>query len=100
MTKRRGSFLLASGIRSFSESYTRARNRGTSAVLEGIRITTGSVCMLIGVALVYDAIFNPGLSQTALLLGGAVLVSLGLVSMWYVARDWMEFRRYLKNHHH
>jgi hypothetical protein len=69
-------------------------------MLEGIRITTGSVCMLIGVALVYDAIFNPGLSQTALLLGGAVLVSLGLVSMWYVARNWMEFRRYLKNHHH
>ncbi len=100
MTKRRGSFLLASGIRSFSATYTRARTHGTGVMLEGIRITIGSVCMLVGAAFVYNAIWNPGLSQTALLLGGAVLVSLGLVCMWYVARNWMEFRRYLKNHHH
>jgi hypothetical protein len=99
MTKRRKSSLLASDIRSFSETYTRARTRGTSAMLEGVRITAGSVSMLIGAALVYDAIWSPGLSQTAFLLGGAVLVSLGLISMWYVARNWMEFRRYLKNHH-
>jgi len=68
-------------------------------MLEGLRITAGSVSMLIGAALVYDAIWNPGPNQTTFLLGGAVLVSLGLVSMWYAARDWMEFRRYLKNHH-
>ena len=66
-------------------------------MLEGIRIIAGSLSLLIGVALIYGAIWNPGLSQTALLLGGAVLVSLGLISMWYVARNWMEFQRYRKN---
>lgn len=99
MTKRRESSLLASGIRFFSETYTRARSRGTSAMLEGIWIAAGSVSMLIGAALVYDAIWNPGLSQTAFLLGGAVLISLGFISTWYVARNWIEFQRYLKNHH-
>jgi hypothetical protein len=39
-------------------------------MLEGLRITAGSVSMLIGVALVYDAVWNPGPNQTAFLLGG------------------------------
>jgi hypothetical protein len=68
-------------------------------MLEGLQFAAGSISLLVGAALVYDAVWNPSLNPTAALLGGAALVSLGLICMWLVVRNLMEFRRYLKNYH-
>jgi hypothetical protein len=68
-------------------------------MLAGLQFAAGSTSLLIGAALVYDAVRNPSLNETAALLGGAVLLSLGLVCVWFVARNWMEFRKYLRDYH-
>lgn len=88
------------GVESPSGAYVRPRSRRVEPMLEGLRFVAGFISLLLGAALIYDAIWNPGLSQTtAALLGGSALVSLGLICMCLVVRNWMEFRRYLKNYH-
>jgi hypothetical protein len=90
---------LPQGAASRSGASVRPRRRDLEPMLEGLQFAAGCISLLVGATLVYDAVRNPGLNQTPALLGGAVLVSLGFICMWLVVRSWMEFRRYLKDHH-
>jgi hypothetical protein len=66
-------------------------------MLDNLRLSFGFCSLLIGVFLLYDGVSNVHVSQPAWLVGGAVCVSLGLVSIWFVAKNWLELRKYFKN---
>jgi uncharacterized protein YjeT (DUF2065 family) len=67
-------------------------------MLDNLRLSFGFFSLLIGMVLLYDGSSNAQVSQTARLVGGAVFVSLGLISLWFVAKNWLELRKYFKNH--
>jgi len=69
----------------------------TIPMLDNLRLSFGFFSLLIGMVLLYDGGSNAQVSQTARLVGGAVFVLLGLISMWFVAKNWLELRKYFKN---
>jgi len=62
-------------------------------MLNKLGLSLAFLFLLIGAFLLY----GPDTSETARLLGGATLVSLGLVTIWLVAKDWLDWRRDYKN---
>jgi hypothetical protein len=65
-------------------------------MLGPLRLFTGIVCLLLGAGLVYDAVWGPDLSQAPILMGGAVLLALGLISIYFFLKDRIELRKYFK----
>jgi len=66
-------------------------------MLDNLRLSFGFVSVLIGSAFLRDGVSNGNPNESARLIGGAVLVSLGFICMGYVVKNWLEFRKYLKN---
>ena len=69
----------------------------TKSMLDNLRLSFGFLSLLIGVLLLREGVSNADASQTARVVGGAVLVSLGLISIWFVLKNWLELRKYFKN---
>jgi len=69
-------------------------------MLGGLKLGAGLAGLLIGTTLVCDAVWNPDASQTIRTLGGAVLVAFGLISIWHVVKDHLQFRRNYKCNNH
>jgi high-affinity Fe2+/Pb2+ permease len=69
-------------------------------MLGPLRLFTGIVCLLIGAGLLYDALWGPDLSQPTILIGGAVLLVLGLISIYFFSKDRIELRKYFKQTHY
>jgi hypothetical protein len=46
--------------------------------------------------LLYDGFSTSDLSQTAKLIGGAIFLSLGLVSLWFGVKNWWKWRTVYK----
>jgi predicted small integral membrane protein len=57
-----------------------------------------SFILLGGILLFYDRALEPSAIQTAGIIAGAVFLSLGLVTVWFAAKSWWEWRRYFKEH--
>jgi len=66
-------------------------------MLDNLRLFFGVISFLIGMALLYDSARSAEANQTTMLVGGALLVSLGLICIWIVAKNWLEWRKYFKN---
>jgi hypothetical protein len=66
-------------------------------MLDNLRLFSGFLFLLIGVVLLHDGSSNLRVSQTSSLVGGAVFISLGFFSMWFVAKNWLEMRKYFKD---
>ncbi len=61
-----------------------------------LALTGGLLSLLIGIALLSQEISKSDPAQTANLIGGALLVALGLVSIPLVVREWWEWRKNCK----
>ena len=53
--------------------------------------------LLLGTALLYDAVSVSDLSQTAKVIAGAVFFALGLVTVSLLVKDWWEWKKREKN---
>jgi hypothetical protein len=69
----------------------------TGYMLDNLRLFFGSLSLLIGVVLLYQGSSSSLVSQTPTLVGGAVLISLGFITVWFAAKNWLEMRKYFKN---
>jgi hypothetical protein len=66
-------------------------------MLDHLRLSFGFLSLLIDVVLLYEGGSSSLVSQTPTLVGGAVLISLGFISAWFAAKNWLEMRKYFKN---
>ena len=53
----------------------------------------GLVFLIIGGVLLYNGTSNADASQSAAVIGGATLLSLGSVVTWTLVKNWWEWRR-------
>ena len=65
-------------------------------MLNKLGIVSAVIFLLTGAVLLYGSVSGPDTSQTARLLGGATSVSLGLLAILLVVKDWLEWRRQYK----
>jgi len=66
-------------------------------MLNMLSLSLAFLLLLIGAFFLYGLDSGPDTSQTVQLLGGAGLVSVGLVTILLVAKDWLHWRRLDKN---
>jgi hypothetical protein len=62
-------------------------------MLHNFGFIAASVCLLLGAVLLYDGISRPDAIQALRVIGGAVLLSLGLFTIWLVLKTKLEWRR-------
>jgi hypothetical protein len=65
-------------------------------MIDALGFASGFISILIGGILVHDAISRVGANESAVLMGGALLLSVGLVGVSRAGRSWLEWRRALK----
>jgi hypothetical protein len=53
----------------------------------------GLILLVIGALLISDSVSNSDPNQTARVVGGATLLSLGLIVTWLMGRSWWEWRK-------
>jgi hypothetical protein len=66
-------------------------------MLDNLRICFGFVSVLVGSFFLRDGVSNEHLNESSMLIGGAVLISLGFICIGYVVKNWLELRKYFKN---
>ena len=71
--------------------------RPKSNPLDNLALCFASVCLLIGIVLLHDGASNSDVTQTATIIAGAALLSLGLMALWFAMKSWVEWRRNYKN---
>jgi drug/metabolite transporter (DMT)-like permease len=62
-------------------------------MLNNLGFFSGALFLLAGAVLLYEGVSNADASQTAAILGGAMLFSIGSALMWTVLKNWWEWRR-------
>ena len=65
-------------------------------MIDALGFASGFISILIGGILVHDAVSTVSPNETAVLIGGALLLSVGLVGVSRAGRSWLEWRRTLK----
>jgi len=71
--------------------------RPKSNPLGNLALCLASICLLIGTVLLHDGVSNSDVTQTATIISGAALLSLGLMALWFAMKSWVERRRDYKN---
>jgi hypothetical protein len=66
----------------------------TKEMLNKLGVIFAFLCFFAGTILLSDPISKPDTTQTAKVLGGAVLFSVGLVTISLVAREWWEWKKF------
>ncbi len=66
-------------------------------MLDKLGLAFALASLLLGAVLLYDAVSVSDLSQTAKVIAGAVFFALGLVTISLLARNWWEWRKYVRN---
>lgn len=66
-------------------------------MLDKLGVAFALASLLLGAVLLYDAVSVSDLSQTSKVIGGAVFLALGLVTISLLAKDWWEWRKREKN---
>ncbi len=66
-------------------------------MLDKLGLSFAVVFLLLGSMLLYDAVSKSDLTQTARVIGGAVFLALGLVTLSMVAKDWSKWRKHHKD---
>jgi len=54
--------------------------------------------LITGTVLLYDGVSASDLSQTAKVIGGAIFLSLGLISSWFGVKNWWKWRTVYKEY--
>jgi hypothetical protein len=65
-------------------------------MLDKLGLSFGVMSLLLGTILLYDAVSRSDLTQTAMVIAGAVFFALGLVTLTLVAIDWSKWRKHRK----
>jgi uncharacterized membrane protein YdjX (TVP38/TMEM64 family) len=68
-------------------------------MLDNLGIVLAAVCVLFGAFLLQDSLADPNASQGLRVIGGAVLLTLGLVVAWFVVKRRLEWRRNRNDRH-
>jgi len=66
-------------------------------MLDKLGLSFAVVFLLLGSILLYGAVSKSDLTQTARVIGGAVFLALGLVTLSMVAKDWSKWRKHHKD---
>jgi len=66
-------------------------------MLDKLGLSFAVVFLLLGSILLYDAFSKSDLTQTVRVIGGAVFLALGLVTLSLVAKDWSKWRKHYKD---
>jgi uncharacterized membrane protein HdeD (DUF308 family) len=66
-------------------------------MLDNLRLSFGILSLLVGLVLLYEGTSSSRVIQPPTLVAGAVFISLGFISVWFVAKNWLEMRKYFKN---
>jgi hypothetical protein len=56
--------------------------------------------LIAGAVLLYDGFSTSDLNQTTKVIGGAMFVSLGMVSSWFGVKNWWKWRTVYKESRH
>ena len=67
-------------------------------MLDNLTIATSSICLLIGAVLLQDGVSKPDTNQIVRVLGGAALLSLGLITLLLVVKRKLEWRQNYKKY--
>ena len=62
-------------------------------MLDNLGIAIASICLFLGAALLYVGVSKPDTNQILTVLGGAALLSLGLITICLVLKNKWEWRR-------
>ncbi len=68
-------------------------------MLNKLGVAAAVLFLLVGAILLYDPFSGADTNQTGRIIGGATLVSLGLMTLSLVGKDWWHWRRHYKNEH-
>ena len=68
-----------------------------SKVPNPLGFLSGLACLFVGSVLLFDASSRSDVTQTARVIGSAVLLSLGLITIALLVKDWWIWRKHLKN---
>jgi hypothetical protein len=66
-------------------------------MIDALGFAAGLISILIGAILVHDAVSRVGPNESMVLIGGALLLSVGLVGVSLAGRTWLEWRRTFKD---
>lgn len=66
-------------------------------MLNKLVVTSAVLFLLTGGVLLFGPVSDLDTNQTGRLLGGATLVSLGLLTIVLVVKDWLDWRKHYKN---
>jgi hypothetical protein len=72
-------------------------NLATMSILNKIGLITAIMFLLLGGLLLYGPVSGSDTTQTARVLAGASLVSLGFMTILLITRDWLNWKRLYKN---
>jgi multisubunit Na+/H+ antiporter MnhB subunit len=65
---------------------------------DGLGIVFACLFLILGIALLHNPISTSAGNDTLLLLGGASLLALGLISTWVALKNWWKYRKILKEY--
>jgi len=67
-------------------------------MLDDLGVGFALICFLFGIVLLFVAVSQPSRDQTLTVVGGAFLLSLGMVAVWRVLASklkwWRDYKRY------
>jgi cytochrome c biogenesis protein CcdA len=64
---------------------------------DALGIALGLVFLAFGVVLLYDGVTTADVTQTANIIGGAALLSFGLIVLRAVLKNWWKWRKVLRD---
>ena len=67
-------------------------------MLDNLAIAIASICLVLGAVLLYVGLSKPDANQILIVLGGAAVLSLGLISISLVLKNKWEWRRNYKKY--
>ena len=67
-------------------------------MLDNLGIAASTLCLLLGAVLLYVGVSKADTSQILTVLGGAAVLSLGLITGWLALKNKLEWRRHYKKY--
>ena len=67
-------------------------------MLDNLGIVASSLCLLLGAVLLYVGVSKADTNQILIVLGGAAVLSLGLITVWLAVKNKLEWRRNYKKY--
>ena len=67
-------------------------------MLDNLGLAIGSICLVLGAVLLYDGLFTRDATQSLMVIGGALLISLGAMAIGLMLKNKLDWRRNYKKY--